>query len=158
GVTLATFSFEDKPRTDARAALALLKTELGPVEMLSGDNEKACRIVAQELDIERYAGGLMPADKVARIEEASAAGHKVLMVGDGLNDAPALGAAYVSMTPATAADVGRNAADFVFLRESLNAVPVTLEVARRAGRLIRQNVAIAIVYNIFAVPIAIMGY
>ena len=158
GVSLATFSFEDKPRADAREAVSILKREVGPVVMLSGDNEASCRTVARELDIDVYASGLMPADKVARIEEATSQGRKVLMVGDGLNDAPALGAAYVSMAPATAADVGRNAADFVFLHESLKAVPVAVEVARRAGRLIRQNVAIAIVYNIFAVPIAILGY
>lgn len=158
GAILARFEFEDAIRADARAALAEIEDRLGPVEMLSGDTERACRRVADRLGIAHVEANLMPADKVARIEALAADGRKVLMVGDGLNDAPALGAAHVSMAPATAADIGRNAADFVFLRESLTAVPVALDVSRRAGGLIRQNLVLAIVYNLFAVPIAILGY
>lgn len=101
---------------------------------------------------------LLPSGKVERIESLRRDGHKVLMVGDGLNDTPALSAAHVSIAPATAADIGRNAADFVFLRESLMAVPLALDVSRNAGNLIRQNIAIAIVYNAVAVPIAILGH
>lgn len=158
GQLLARFEFDDAIRPDARQALAELEDRLGPVEMLSGDTQKACLRVADRLSIAHVASGLMPADKVARIEALTSEGRKVLMVGDGLNDAPALAAAHVSIAPATAADIGRNAADFVFLRDSLMAIPVALDVSRRAGRLIRQNITLAIIYNCFAVPIAILGY
>ena len=158
GEIVARFSFEDEVRPGARTTIAALKANVGPVEMLSGDIEAACLRVAEGLGIDGWRAGLLPADKVARIEELSRQGRKVLMVGDGLNDAPALGAAHVSMAPATAADIGRNAADFVFLRESLSAVTIAIEVANRAGRLVRQNIGIAIVYNAIAVPIAILGY
>ena len=126
--------------------------------MLSGDTAEACARVAGALGLDSVNAAMLPADKVARIRELSECGCKVLMVGDGLNDAPALAAAHVSMAPSSAADIGRNAADFVFLRDSLGAVPLAAAISRNAGRLIRQNIALAIVYNGVAVPIAILGY
>src|SRR5262249_793143 len=75
-----------------------------------------------------------------------------------LNDAPALAAADVSMAPATASDIGRNAADLVFLHESLDAIPRAIEISRRANTLVRQNFALAIVYNIVAIPVAVLGH
>ncbi|MDX8481500.1 cation-translocating P-type ATPase [Mesorhizobium sp. VK24D] len=158
GSIVACFAFEDAPRSDAMAAIQQLKTAGVSVDMLSGDTEKACSEVADTLGIENFVPALLPSGKVEWIEALTRADHKVLMVGDGLNDTPALRAAHVSIAPATAADIGRKAADFVFLRESLLAVPLAIEVSRKAGRLIRQNIAIAIVYNAFAVPIAILGH
>src|SRR5262249_46951934 len=120
------------------------------------DNEMRVGDIADRLGV-TYAAGARPADKVARIAALKQIGRKVLMVGDGLNDAPALMAADVSMAPATAADIGRNAADLVFLRESLVAVPRAIAIARRAARLVRQNFVLAIAYNLVAIPVAALG-
>ncbi|RVC17851.1 heavy metal translocating P-type ATPase, partial [Mesorhizobium sp. M7A.F.Ca.AU.002.02.1.1] len=158
GLIVATFNFEDALRADAGLAIKRLSDAGVSVQMLSGDTAGACGEAAEMLGIEDFVPCLLPSGKVERIETLAKDGHKVLMVGDGLNDTPALSAAHVSIAPATAADIGRNAADFVFLRESLLAVPLALDVSRKAGHLIRQNIAIAIVYNAVAVPIAILGH
>ena len=150
------FCFEDTLRTDAAVAVAKLKQDGLPVEIVSGDRKEPVGLVATALGVP-YRSGVIPGEKVARIKSLSAAGQKVVMVGDGLNDTPALGAAHASMAPASASDVGRCAADFVFLRQSLLAIPLAVSVAREARRLIRQNFALAVAYNVVAVPIAIMG-
>jgi Cu2+-exporting ATPase len=98
-----------------------------------------------------------PQAKVDRVKALAAAGRKVLMVGDGLNDAPALAAAHVSMAVASATDVGRSAADIVFLRDDLRAVPETIAVAQETRRLVRQNLLLAVGYNAVAIPVAILG-
>jgi len=153
---LTGFRFEDTLRTDAAVAVAQLKQDGFRVEIVSGDREEPVGLIATALGVP-YRSGMTPSEKVARIKSLSAAGQKVVMVGDGLNDTPALGAAHASMAPASASDVGRCAADFVFLRQSLLAIPLAVSVAREARRLIRQNLALAVAYNVVAVPIAIMG-
>ena len=158
GAFLASFAFEDQLRAGAAGAVAGLKRAGLSIELVSGDTPEAAEAVAKALSIDRFDAQVPPGGKVARLAELSADGRKALMVGDGLNDAPALSAAYASMAPATAADVGRNAADFVFLRESLSAVPLALDVSRRADLLIRQNFVLAVGYNAIAVPIAILGF
>ncbi|MEP9399637.1 cation-translocating P-type ATPase [Mesorhizobium sp. KR2-14] len=158
GRMLAQFVFEDRLRDGATDAVRQLSGKSLRMEVLSGDRPAAVAMLSQALGIKDFRAGVLPGDKAGRVAELAAEGRKVLMVGDGLNDAPALVAAHVSMAPATAADVGRNAADFVFLRESLAAVPLALRISRDSGRLIRQNLAIAGIYNVIAVPIAILGY
>ena len=158
GKPVAAFHFEDALRPQAFEAVAdLRRAGLTPV-ILSGDQAGAVADVAARLGIEDFAAGLLPAEKVERLQAMAATGRKVLMAGDGLNDAPALAAAHVSMAPASAADIGRNAADFVFLHEGLNAVPLAVAVARESGRLVRQNFALSIGYNLIALPIAIAGH
>ena len=158
GQERARFVFEDILRPGAVQTVQALERAGKSVEILSGDTEAACRDVAETLGVRRYAAALLPSEKVARIVALAEQGHKALMVGDGLNDAPALGAAHVSIAPATAADIGRNMADLVFLHDNLDAVPLAIGVSERAGTLIRQNIALAVVYNAVAVPIAILGH
>ncbi len=158
GKEITTFHFADQLRPDAYAAVAeLAQNGLHPA-ILSGDTSRAVEQTARQLGISNWLAAMLPAEKLQKIEELSTSGTKTLMVGDGLNDAPALRAAHVSMAPATAADIGRNAADFVFLRDSLSAVPFAFDISRRAGKLIRENFAIAVIYNFLAVPLAVMGY
>jgi Cu2+-exporting ATPase len=155
---LATFMLEDRVRPGAEQAVRHLASRGLLVEIVSGDRRPVVRMLAARLGINQVATDLLPAGKLARIEQLARSGRKIMMVGDGLNDAPALAAAHASMAPATAADIGRNAADFVFLSESLSAVTEVLDISRKAGTLIRQNFGLAVAYNAIAVPIAIGGY
>jgi Cu2+-exporting ATPase len=158
GKLLASFAFTDELRPDAREAVAALRQAGLETLILSGDRAEAVRATAADIGIDDFTAAALPADKVFRVKALAAAGRKTLMVGDGLNDAPVLTAAHVSMAPASAADIGRNAADFVFLRDSLKAVPLAHHVSMEAGRLIRQNFGLAIVYNLIALPVAIAGW
>jgi Cu2+-exporting ATPase len=156
GRFLSGFRFQDELRTGTRETIAALASKGLPVEVLSGDGDGEVRRLASALDLPHVAR-CSPSDKVTHIAAIAASGRKVLMVGDGLNDAPALVTAHVSMAPASAADVGRNAADFVFLRESLAAVPQAIDIARQASGFVRQNLLLAVGYNVIAVPVAILG-
>lgn len=149
--------FSDKLRPDAHAALDRLKALGLKVSLLSGDNAQAVGEVAADVGLEAQAAA-SPAEKREAIAALQGQGHKVLMVGDGLNDGPALAAADASIAPGSASDVGRQAADLVFLGDSLNALPRAVLAARRIMRVVRQNFVLAIGYNVFAVPLAIMGY
>jgi P-type Cu2+ transporter len=156
GRCTAEFHLDDNLRPGAREAIADLTAFGLGVTILSGDNDRRVLKIAERCGVS-YAAGARPADKVRHIAALKTAGSKILMVGDGLNDAPALSAADVSMAPGSAADIGRNAADLVFLRESLAAVPQAIAVAREAGQRVRQNFALAITYNIVAIPVAVLG-
>ncbi len=154
----AFISFHDPLRPDARAAIDALRARGLKLAILSGDREPAVKSVARELGIEDWRAAMTPADKLAAIGGLSAQGRRVLVVGDGLNDAPALAAGHVSMAPSSASDAGQTAADLIFLHDSLMAVPDALKVAKAADRHIRQNFAAAIGYNLLAVPVAIAGF
>lgn len=157
GRLVQSFDFYDAKRPGAREAIASLIARGLRLEVISGDRAASVRGLAYELGISAVQASVLPAEKVAHIKTLGAEGRKVLMVGDGLNDAPALVAAYVSMAPANAADIGRQASDFVFLRQNLDAVPFAIAVSLAAKSLIRQNFALAVTYNLIALPFAVGG-
>jgi Cu2+-exporting ATPase len=156
GAAPVLIAFADQLRPDAGEAIAALH-DLGlDTMMVSGDRSEAVGAVARILGISAVPEA-RPQDKLDLIGRIQAAGHRVLMVGDGLNDGPALAAAHVSMAPSSASDVGQQASDLVFMGDALGAVPRSIRAARMTRAVVRQNFALAIGYNVLAVPLAIMG-
>src|SRR6516165_942625 len=151
------FSVRQALRSDANMIIAGLKQRHIMVEILSGDREGPVRAAAHALGIETWRAGVTPADKIARIEELKHSSYKVMMVGDGLNDAPSLAAAHVSMSPISSAHLSQATADLVFLGKPLAPIIAAVDFARKARHLMRQNLWLAVGYNMFAVPIAISG-
>jgi Cu2+-exporting ATPase len=151
------FHFEDTMREDAREIVEALRDEGYPVELVSGDRRSVTRDAAAAAAIESWRAEQRPDDKIARIKEYERSGRRVLMVGDGLNDAPALAAGHASISPSTAADISQTAADAVFQGRHLAPILETLHVARTARHLSLENFAIAIGYNFVFVPLAMAG-
>jgi len=158
GRPLACFRFSDSPRPEAQAALARLASQGVATIMLSGDRPAAVKAIAREVGLADFRAGLQPADKVAAIESLRQGNVMVLMVGDGINDAPAMRAADVSMAPGSAADMGRAAADLVMTRNRLTDGPFAIAIARKADRLVRQNLVFSVAYNVVVLPLAIAGH
>jgi Cu2+-exporting ATPase len=156
GKRFAVIAIAQKLRPDAVDVVNALRGLGLDLHILSGDHVEAVAPVAHALGIERWQGGLKPAEKIACID-ALKTSRRVLMVGDGLNDAPSLAAAYVSLSPISAAEVTQAQADAVFLGEKLKPVLDAIIAARRARKLMTQNLWLAAIYNAVAVPVAIAG-
>jgi len=154
---LVEFRFADPVRADAAATVAELRRRGLSVLLLSGDRQSTVAALARDVGIDAWLAELTPQQKVARLGELAALGRRTLMVGDGLNDAPALGAAHVSVSPASGSDLAQSAADAVFRGERLGPVLDLLRMARLGDRLVRQNLIFALGYNLLAVPLAIAG-
>lgn len=153
----ACFRFEDCQRADAGETILRL-TEIGlKVEMLSGDRRAAAARVAEELGISEWRSEMSPKEKTNYLDTLRLDGAKVAMVGDGLNDAPSLAAAYASLSPGTAADASQAAADFVYQGDGLAPIVDAILVARAARRRVIENFSFAALYNLCAMPLAAMG-
>jgi Cu2+-exporting ATPase len=151
------FRYTDRLRPGAAEAVAELQRMGKRVCVMSGDNTGAVATLAKRLNITDWTAEALPLEKSNRIAEMTAAGARVLMVGDGLNDTAALAAAHVSISPASALDAARVASDIVLLGNDLSPIPLALATARSATRRIRENFQIATLYNVVAVPLAVIG-
>lgn len=151
------FRFTDALRQGAAETVTALQDAGKQVILISGDTAPAVETLADALNISRWTAEALPSDKVQRIQELTDNGHKVLMVGDGLNDTAALTAAHVSISPASALDAARVASDIVLLGNELEPIVDALSTAVSARKRIRENFRIATIYNVIAVPIAILG-
>jgi len=152
------FVFADQLRSDAKVVLDELRGKGYNLYLLSGDREPAVSRVARSLGFTEFEAHVTPVDKHTKIEALRKSGKHVLMVGDGLNDAAALAAADVSMSPSSALDITQNAADIVFQGTKLAPIFEALEVCKKAHGLVKENFVLSLGYNIIAVPLAMMGY
>jgi Cu2+-exporting ATPase len=153
----AAFEINQEMRTDARAAIQNLKAlKLSPV-IASGDRTRTVLQVACALGIDFAVGRLSPENKLALVRDLQSKGHRVLMIGDGVNDGPVLAAADVSCAMGQGSAVAQAAADTMLLRDSLAAVAQSIATSRRMIQVMRQNLGWSIVYNFSAVPLAAMN-
>ncbi|XXQ68552.1 heavy metal translocating P-type ATPase [Neisseriaceae bacterium B1] len=154
----AAFLLHDTLKTDTAETLAKLAQQNITLHILSGDNEAAVSQLAAQLNIAHFRAAATPEDKLAYVQALQADGKRVLMLGDGINDAPVLAAANVSVAVAGSADVARDGADVVLLHDDLGALPKMLAQAAKTQQIIRQNLWWATGYNFVVVPLAVLGY
>jgi Cu2+-exporting ATPase len=151
------FTFTDRLRPGAEVAIAELTAQGKSIRLISGDTEDAVAALATRLGITDWISGALPAEKAALVRDLTLKGHRVLMVGDGLNDTAALAAAHVSISPATALDAARTASDIVLLGQDMAAIGDAARIARQTTQRIVENFGISAAYNVIAVPLALVG-
>lgn len=154
----ARISLRDELRPDARAAITALQQAGKQVILMSGDNPAAVQAVAGQLGIDHAHAGLKPADKLRMVQQLQEQGAVVVMVGDGINDAPVLGTSDVSIAMQGAAKISQASADMILLSDRLESLADGMRLAQRTLRVIRQNLAWAIGYNLIALPAAALGF
>jgi len=155
---LAWFVLDDRLRDDALALLAACRKRGWKTLLLSGDSSPMVGRIAEELGIDEARGGLTPADKLVRLQAMQAAGARVLMLGDGVNDVPVLAAADISIAMGSATDLAKTSADAVLLSNRLQSLVSAFQVARRSRRIIIENLAWASLYNGLILPFAAVGW
>jgi len=155
---LGLFAFGDSLKEGAAAAIAALDARHIRSHLITGDNRGSARVVAEALHIDDVHAEVLPADKAATVAELKKGGAVVAMVGDGINDAPALAAADVGIAMGGGTDVAMHAAGITLMRGDPRLVPAALEIARRTYRKIQQNLFWAFIYNLVGIPLAAFGF
>ncbi len=151
------FTFRNQTRPDAERVIRYFRARDFFVGILSGDRKDVVSTLAKKLGVDHWQAEMKPQDKIAALEKLKAEGRRILMVGDGINDAPALAAADVSLSPSSASDIAQASADFIFQGDRLAPVMELYDVAKKSRRLILQNFGFALAYNLVAIPLAIGG-
>ena len=157
GIALALLAIADPLRETSRAAVARLKSMGLRVVMLTGDNAATAAAIAAEAGIDDFRAGILPGDKAAAVESLRSAGQIVAMVGDGINDAPALAAADISFAIGAGSDAAIEAADMTLVRSDLNGIADAILLSRATLGKIRQNLFFAFIYNVLGIPLAALG-
>ena len=147
----------DTVRPSARRAVSQLQRLGLHCVLVTGDNEHAARVVADQCGLDDFLSGVTPQEKASVVARLQAEGHQVAMVGDGINDGPALSQADLGLALGSGTDVARNSADLLVIRDDLGAVPTAISLARRTHLTIRRNLAWAFGYNLVAIPLAACG-
>ncbi|MFD1677893.1 heavy metal translocating P-type ATPase [Alicyclobacillus fodiniaquatilis] len=157
GVYLGAIALADKVKPDARETIQRLKDMDIDVWLITGDNERTAAAVAAQIGIDQVMAGVMPMDKAKKVAELNKSGQIVAMVGDGINDAPALAAAHVGIAMGTGADIAIDAADIAIMHSRMTGVTDAIYLSKRTMRTIRINLFWAFIYNAIAIPVAALG-
>ena len=155
---LGAFALADTPKSDSAAAIARLHAHGIATHIMSGDTQNTVSYIATQLGITQATGGMSPRDKAAAVQALKAAGKVVAMVGDGINDAPALAAANVSFAMQDGADVAAHTASATLMQHSINQLVDALLISRATLKNIKQNLFFAFIYNVLGIPLAAFGY
>ena len=151
---LAVIAIADRIKPTSAAAVKAFRREGLAVHLLTGDSERTAAALAQRLGIETFRGGVLPADKATYVKQLQAAGHRVAMVGDGINDSAALAAADLSIAMGRGSDVAMDVAQMTIIRSDLSQIPAAIRLSRRIVRVIRENLFWAFIYNLCLIPLA----